>query len=1293
MKPFRNLLRQILTVVASKKKVTGSAVVLVASLGMIALGQNCSSKSRFAGSELSTSSATAFSEEDDIWFRLESAKIKIKQLNAIAGFSDNVSNEVLEGKSPVALAGQLQTSVNDIEKMLLDKKMAANDTNVIKKYTSLVDLLSNARDMLLAFYMNQGFAQTAKDLEEAKSKLRNSIDLLSASLDNLKLSHTQLQSQVTNQGEQITQLRRDFMTKMNALEAKLEARIDAVQVEIMQTISQLNTQLSQKIVANEAAIAALDGRVINIDARVKEIEDKLKPQVEYLISLAESTRRDLDAFAAQFEELRNAGEETYGEMISNWNCADDLINKNGTETLNLPASIGESCVYQKEETLYKICVERYPTFCGPCAGKTMAQCAHWNNPQIGLTAMEKLEILINMRQEITIEYLTQQTTIHKQALFGTGSCKTQCLQLSNGNLPASCTVSDLNQCGVEGQLIALKITDLNLINNMLTLSNDMNDRIDSLSNDFAASRDYSNQRFAQLQSYVDENFKQIRTVTEQKFNSIVSALSGIQVVSKPLYDEMTKQCLASSQANAHAVASKALITAPLNTIPGWNALSPQAIVSVLEADIEDALRVTSQSAINASGAGSLASILVSLRQEVFTALNMDQKNIPAYDGLLATKVASACPAQFKTKSPFTNVVGRDPMDLIAVGVARRVLMGDGAGTVGGNVTAFNKYKTPIIKGSLLQQAFFSAVLDYREDVSKDVPSSCLSAIEDYTKQVLSTPVVVRAGEATTIVQTLNSGTIQGILLNLSEQAKLLSSKLESIESTIIARAVVLPDDASLKKAVQDVALRLIQASTLYSIAAIKADDCDGLTAAYRELVPGGNQSQFDLSLQEYVKQKNALAAANAETFNKLNEQIAALKAANQNQATINANVQKQIKDLQDAVGSLPTYAAVQDMIDALNIPAIKKQIEVLENKVNQIPVPDNFTPRISAVRHNFDVGTADCNGAKLSALAFPTSSQFNGGYLACNVNFRIVAGDGHTTNWAFGSNASSKFWLKMWGAATKIDVRVMSNSIEVASMNGSFSGLSAGGSKQTAQGVNLKLASGELKDGAFMMNYPSLLGGFANYGYGQYNPTFKITPYNEPVNKTGAQVNYTFTLYSPLVLAFNQSETLSTLHIGEGVNFDLMGKGVKQQTGWVAAEKGAFLALDLNGNGRIDDGRELFGQATVLADGREARNGFEALAAYDSNGDNVIDSKDPVFADLKLWFDLKTDGRSQARELASLDSMDVKKISLEYKELDQRDQMNNDNRVLYKAKFHGPKVCGDEGCTVFDVFFNNALIH
>lgn len=71
-----------------------------------------------------------------------------------------------------------------------------------------------------------------------------------------------------------------------------------------------------------------------------------------------------------------------------------------------------------------------------------------------------------------------------------------------------------------------------------------------------------------------------------------------------------------------------------------------------------------------------------------------------------------------------------------------------------------------------------------------------------------------------------------------------------------------------------------------------------------------------------------------------------------------------------------------------------------------------------------------------------------------------------------------------------------------------------------------------------------------------------------------------------------------------------MTKTALQKINWT--KKDGFLCLDLNGNGTIDNGGELFGDKTLLADGTTAKNGFEALAQYDGNGDGIIDENEII---------------------------------------------------------------------------------
>ncbi len=128
----------------------------------------------------------------------------------------------------------------------------------------------------------------------------------------------------------------------------------------------------------------------------------------------------------------------------------------------------------------------------------------------------------------------------------------------------------------------------------------------------------------------------------------------------------------------------------------------------------------------------------------------------------------------------------------------------------------------------------------------------------------------------------------------------------------------------------------------------------------------------------------------------------------------------------------------------------------------------------------------------------------------------------------------------------------------------------------------------------------------------------------------------------PVVLDLGD-QGISFSSIGEGVQFDINADGASDQVAWTVNGQDGILALDVDGSGKIEGGKELF---TPNFNGGQFADGIAALASLDGNHDGVIDGQDQEFGELVVWQDANHNGVSETDELAKLGDLGITGINL-----------------------------------------------
>ncbi|KAA9361437.1 hypothetical protein [Ochrobactrum quorumnocens] len=216
----------------------------------------------------------------------------------------------------------------------------------------------------------------------------------------------------------------------------------------------------------------------------------------------------------------------------------------------------------------------------------------------------------------------------------------------------------------------------------------------------------------------------------------------------------------------------------------------------------------------------------------------------------------------------------------------------------------------------------------------------------------------------------------------------------------------------------------------------------------------------------------------------------------------------------------------------------------------------------------------------------------------------------------------------------------------------------------------------------------SYSGGSTGGGTGGYDPNFGLAPLSSwntggggrggkpsgisiGLPNTGQWSGAHNPLVPPVVLDLNGDGELDIRPLGQNtvtgtdVSFDWDGDGIANQSAWVGPEDG-LLVIDLaadgtaGADGRIDQAREVAFALWKTEDERQAElrqkgiddtgrpvTDMEGLRyAFDTNGDNILDSRDARFNEFRIWQDMNQNGIADDGELRTLSEAGIRLIEL-----------------------------------------------
>ncbi|MCS6894291.1 MAG: hypothetical protein NZO16_07000, partial [Deltaproteobacteria bacterium] len=718
--------------------------------------QNCS-RSAIDGMESSYFTAMDVTE-DDLFLKLQNgeatyAELQFSQSRYHEYLNEEISSIFSIGPSagssanvPIGtviqtLSNRIQVVIQDLRNLLFVQRLATNAPEVLKKYTEIVDLLSRSRDIILALQNiadRKELTRSISDIKNEINRLRNDFKALQEAIaevrkqvtelkDHVDMRLTQLNQALLNETQArqvaIEQLKKKIEEENDALrkevyQARLEfnKKIRRVRSDLSQQLNQVRQQLGQELDSVKAITNSNLTRIRGLEEITILLQQEIRHTSQRLDKLSNDLRKDIEKIQEDIRNIQYAQDVDHLNSLASWNCEDDLISRNGKNWIgesilnNFNIRLPASCKNEKEKILYAICSAKYPQFCESCENVTdPAQCASWNK----LSGRDKSELLLTIRQEIAVQFLSQQSQIHAQMIYGGDQCPIECLNQVNDsevrrliaslNPPKSgtvCSPDSWKQCGLYGISYSLALNDRALETKIARVHQSLSSEIAKLKVDFEEEKRAVAQRFQLQEEEIQQKINRLKGEMEKNLMNIAKSLAGVASVSgKEIAEQLAERSAVLAELAAQLSGKKDILRHTMTKATGKPSF---AHIASLVADRD-------QEVINLM-ANSLSVTSFEILTEIFKSLNPDQNNRPFYDLEFQAVASQECPAHMKF-TPFTNVVGRDTHEILAIAYLRALLSGTRSTNSENNVIFFNL--PGVVSQNELQQLVFARMYDYR----------------------------------------------------------------------------------------------------------------------------------------------------------------------------------------------------------------------------------------------------------------------------------------------------------------------------------------------------------------------------------------------------------------------------------------------------------------------------------------------------------------------------------------------------------------------------------------------------